>query len=82
MGFPCGTCFCDVRQKYREGGLRIIDMELEGTNMNITLGNGKEMPVIGIGTFQLTPDEAENSVDIALRNGYRLIDTANAYVNV
>ena len=32
--------------------------------MNITLGNGKEMPVIGIGTFQLTPDEAENSVDI------------------
>ena len=49
--------------------------------MNITLGNGKEMPVIGIGTFQLTPDEAENSVDIALRTGYRLIDTANAYVN-
>lgn len=49
--------------------------------MNITLGNGKEMPVIGIGTFQLTPDEAENSVDIALRSGYHLIDTANAYVN-
>ena len=49
--------------------------------MNMTLNNGMKMPVIGIGTFQLTPDEAENSVDIALRSGYRLIDTANAYVN-
>ena len=49
--------------------------------MNITLNNGVEMPMIGIGTFQLTPDEAENSVRTALQNGYRLIDTANAYVN-
>ena len=49
--------------------------------MNIKLNNGVEMPMIGIGTFQLTPDEAENSVRTALQNGYRLIDTANAYVN-
>ena len=49
--------------------------------MDMTLNNGMKMPMIGIGTFQLTPDEAENSVDIALRSGYRLIDTANAYVN-
>ena len=35
----------------------------------------------GIGTFLLTPDEAENSVAHALKEGYRLIDTANAYVN-
>lgn len=35
----------------------------------------------GIGTFLLTPDEAENSVAHALKDGYRLIDTANAYVN-
>lgn len=39
------------------------------------------MPAIGIGTFMLTPDEAENSVYHALKSGYRLIDTANAYVN-
>lgn len=39
------------------------------------------MPVAGIGTFLLTPDEAENSVAHALEDGYRLIDTANAYVN-
>lgn len=47
----------------------------------IKLNNGVEIPVIGIGTFTLTPDQAENSVDVALRNGYELIDTANAYVN-
>lgn len=35
----------------------------------------------GIGTFQLSPDEAEASVTSALQCGYRLIDTANAYVN-
>lgn len=35
----------------------------------------------GIGTFLLTPDEAEASVTSALQSGYRLIDTANAYVN-
>lgn len=39
------------------------------------------MPMAGIGTFLLTPDEAEASVLYALENGYRLIDTANAYVN-
>lgn len=45
------------------------------------LNDGNEMPVVGIGTFMLTPDQAEESVYNALVNGYRLIDTANAYVN-
>lgn len=47
----------------------------------VKLNNGLEMPVAGIGTFMLGPDEAENSVLSALQGGYRLIDTANAYVN-
>ena len=47
----------------------------------ITLNNKLECPVIGIGTFMLSPAEAENSVREALKMGYRLIDTANAYVN-
>lgn len=47
----------------------------------ITLNNGVKMPVSGIGTFLLTPDEAENACISALECGYRLIDTANAYVN-
>lgn len=47
----------------------------------VKLNNGLEMPMAGIGTFMLNPDEAENSVLSALQGGYRLIDTANAYVN-
>ena len=47
----------------------------------VKLNNGVEMPIAGIGTFMLSPDEAENSVISALQAGYRLIDTANAYVN-
>ncbi len=46
-----------------------------------TLNNGVKMPMAGIGTFLMTPDEAEASVLSALEYGYRLIDTANAYVN-
>ena len=46
-----------------------------------TLNNGIKMPMAGIGTFLLTPDEAEASVLSALQCGYRLIDTATAYVN-
>lgn len=47
----------------------------------VTLSNGVKMPMAGIGTFLLSPDEAERSVLSALQDGYRLIDTANAYVN-
>ncbi len=46
-----------------------------------TLNNGVKMPMAGIGTFLLTPDEAETSVLSALEDGCRLIDTANAYLN-
>lgn len=45
------------------------------------LNNGVIMPSVGIGTFLLEPKDAENSVREALKMGYRLIDTANAYVN-
>ncbi len=45
------------------------------------LNNGTKMPMAGIGVFMLTPEQAENSVEAALRSGVRLIDTANAYMN-
>lgn len=48
---------------------------------SVTLNNGVKMPMLGIGTFLLSPEEAESSVLAALQCGYRLIDTANAYVN-
>ena len=47
----------------------------------VTLNNGVLMPNVGIGTYLLEPQDAENSVREALQMGYRLIDTANAYRN-
>lgn len=47
----------------------------------IKLNNGITCPVIGLGTFMLSPADAQNSTREALKMGYRLIDTANAYVN-
>ena len=49
--------------------------------MYIQLNNGVSMPMAAIGTFLLSPDDAVASVLSALKDGYRLIDTANAYVN-
>ena len=45
------------------------------------LNNGVMMPNVGIGTFLLEPKDAEYSVREALKLGYRMIDTANAYCN-
>lgn len=47
----------------------------------IKLNDGNKIPVLGLGTFMLSPNDAENSVYNALKCGYRLIDTANAYLN-
>ncbi len=48
---------------------------------NIKLSNGIEMPLLGYGVFQVSPQEAERCVSDALSVGYRLIDTAQAYFN-
>ena len=39
------------------------------------------MPILGIGTFALSSEQAADSVYWALKDGYKLIDTANAYNN-
>ena len=56
---------------------QVFDLEA-GTVM---LNSGYEMPILGIGTFRLSQSEAEDSVYWALRDGYRLIDTARIYGN-
>lgn len=49
---------------------------------NIKLNDGNEMPQLGFGVFQIPDhDEAVKTVEMALANGYRLIDTAEAYNN-
>lgn len=56
--------------------------EVRSVKMEYTrLNQGNSMPMDGIGTFLLSPDEAESSVLYGLQQGCRLIDTANAYVN-
>ena len=47
----------------------------------VHLNNGVEMPQMGYGVYQVSPSECERCVSDALRTGYRLIDTAQAYHN-
>ncbi len=47
----------------------------------VKLNNGVEMPIIGYGVFQVSPDKAAKCVEEALSVGYRSIDTAQAYYN-
>ena len=47
----------------------------------IKLSNGVEMPILGYGVFQVSPEECERCVSDALSVGYRMIDTAQAYAN-
>ena len=47
----------------------------------ITLNNGVEMPILGYGVYQVTPEECERCVLDAIHVGYRSIDTAQAYQN-
>jgi diketogulonate reductase-like aldo/keto reductase len=47
----------------------------------VKLYNNVEVPVLGIGTFMISPEDTEKSVYAALKLGYRMIDTANAYMN-
>lgn len=60
-----------------EADTAVFDLE----NGTVLLNSGYTMPILGIGCFMLSNDEAENSVYWALRDGYRLIDTARIYGN-
>jgi diketogulonate reductase-like aldo/keto reductase len=47
----------------------------------ITLNNGVEFPALGLGVFQSSPADTGAAVEAAIKTGYRLIDTAAAYLN-
>jgi glycerol 2-dehydrogenase (NADP+) len=53
----------------------------KATSKTYTLNTGAKIPAIGLGTWQSKPHEVEKAVEIALRRGYRHIDTALAYGN-
>ena len=49
---------------------------------NLTLSNGVKMPLEGFGVFQIPePEICKQAVLDAIKNGYRLIDTAACYMN-
>ena len=48
--------------------------------MNFTLSNQVQIPAVGIGTFMMTPDQAEQAVVDALACGYRMIEIGRAHV--
>lgn len=47
----------------------------------ITLNDDTEIPIVGLGVYDLSDDDTERAVSVALEAGYRLIDTASAYGN-
>jgi 2,5-diketo-D-gluconate reductase A len=47
----------------------------------LVLNNGVHLPALGLGVFQSPPQETSDAVEVALKNGYRHIDTAAAYFN-
>jgi len=49
--------------------------------MKVKLNNGYEMPIVGLGTWRSSPEDAYNAVLAALKAGYRHIDTAAIYGN-
>ena len=47
----------------------------------LTLNNGVRMPLVGFGTFMLSGETCTEAVSAAIKSGYRMIDTAEAYGN-
>ena len=47
----------------------------------ITLNTGAEMPVVGLGVFQMDDAQVRQAIPTAVEAGYRLIDTASRYYN-
>ena len=56
-------------------------MGLINQQLYTTLNNGNQMPLLGLGVYDMHAEEAINAVQFALETGYRLIDTAAMYEN-
>jgi len=57
---------------------RVVDAAAMDTRTTLRLHTGREIPIIGLGTWQLTRDTA-GAVEQALALGYRMIDTSGDY---
>lgn len=72
---------CLMRRFYIESHETVKPIGFDIDRGTVMLNSGYEMPILGIGTYMLSNAQAEDSVYWALRDGYRLIDTARIYGN-
>ena len=87
--FRCSMLVLSKMQKPKTSiELRTSNIEHRTSNMIITnnniytqLNNGIQMPLLGLGVYDIYKKEAEQAVSWALDIGYRLIDTAAMYEN-
>ena len=70
---------CLLKRKILEQ--RNMTTEFDYESKTVLLNSGYEMPILGLGTWTQDDDTAESSVYEALKDGYRLIDTAQYYGN-
>ena len=70
---------CLMKRKVLEQ--RGMKKEFDFESKTVLLNSGYEMPILGLGTWTQDDETAENSVYSALKDGYRLIDTAQYYGN-
>src|SRR6266513_1752940 len=47
----------------------------------LTVNNGVQIPAVGLGVFQSSPEQTVTAVESAIAHGYRLVDTAASYSN-
>lgn len=64
-----------------ENDTMINNIDFNFETKTVKINSGYEMPIYGLGTYSLHDDVCKNSVQSALDNGVRLIDTAHAYEN-
>lgn len=69
----------DEKAEKTEGQGDVTVGEFDFEKKTVLLNSGYEMPIIGLGTWTLSNDEAETCVYEALKDGMRLIDTARYY---
>ncbi len=70
---------CLMKRKVLEQ--RNMATEFDFESKTVLLNSGYEMPIIGLGTWTQDDETTEESVYSALKDGYRLIDTAQYYGN-
>ncbi len=80
LGKVTGVNQAELKAMLGKGDVTAV-FALAESSRAVKLNSGYNMPVLGLGTWTLTGSTCENAVYAAIKNGYRLIDTAKYYGN-